>query len=371
MSAHAYGFSFGSFRRWIKFHYLLFGFVSYAAAQSAPDLAGQFTKQDVMIAMRDGIRLHTEIYAPKKASGSLPFLLTRTPYGQALDKAGFNRMLDVYSELARDGYIFVFQDIRGRYGSEGKFVMMRKPHDKTNPNAIDEGTDAYDTIEWLLKNVPNHNGRVGIKGISYGGWLTMMALLDPHPAIKAASEQASPADMFLGDDFHHNGAFRLSYGWEYASRMETTKEQSTFDFDRNDTYEWYLKAGPLSNFAAHYGGGKLPSWNDFVEHPNYDDFWQKQAVTPYLTQSRVPNLNVAGWWDQEDFYGPLKIYETLERTDSRKLNYLVVGPWNHGGWARGTGRKLGIVDFGSDTAKYFREDVEAPWFAYWLKDQGT
>src|SRR5579864_6352798 len=248
------------------------------AAMSPLVAATEFDKTDMMIPMRDGVRLHTEIYAPKRAAERLPFLITRTPYGQGLDAKGFNLMLSAaYAELVQEGYIFVFQDIRGRYKSEGAFVMLRKPRDKRDAKAIDESTDAYDTIEWLLKNVPNHNGRAGMLGISYPGWLTVMAMIDPHPALKAVSEQASPADMYLGDDFHHNGAFRLSYGREYSTRMETSKEQFAFDFDRFDTFDWYLRLGPVSNFNKRYAHGKLPTWNDFVEHPNYDKFWQRQA----------------------------------------------------------------------------------------------
>jgi putative CocE/NonD family hydrolase len=337
---------------------------------SAATLADRFHKTDVMIPMRDGVRLHTELYAPSNALAPLPFLITRTPYGQSLDKQGFNLMLDRYEELARDGYIFVFQDIRGRHASEGQFVMMRPPRDRADAKAVDESTDAWDTVEWLLKNIPHHNGRAGMLGISYGGWLTVMAAIDPHPALKAVSEQASPADMWMGDDFHHNGAFRLSYGLEYSVEMETSKINTPVDFDTFDTFEWYLKLGPLTNFARKYGGGKLPTWNAFVEHPNYDEFWRRQSVTPYLKAPAVPNLNVAGWFDQEDFYGPLKIYSELEKKDSSHWNFLVVGPWNHGGWSKGDGRKLGRIDFGSDTAAYYREKVQAPWFAYWLKDQG-
>ena len=186
-------------------------------------------------------------------------------------------MIFAYREMIPDGYIFVFQDIRGRFGSEGTFVMQRDPRDKSDAKAIDEASDTYDTIDWLVKNVPNNNGRAGVVGISYGGWLTAMTLLDPHPAMKAVSEQASPADMFLGDDFHHNGAFRLSYGFEYAALLETGKTNFTFQFDRYDTYDWYLGLGALSNANAKYFHGTLPTWNDFVEHPNYDEFWQKQA----------------------------------------------------------------------------------------------
>ena len=341
-------------------------------AGGAPSYGDMFSKQDVMIPMRDGVKLHTEIYVPKKATEALPFFLTRTPYGLSDDGEGYSRLLNLYTEMMPDGYIFVFQDIRGRYGSEGTFVMQRDPRDQSDPHSIDEGTDTYDTIDWLLKNVPNNNGRVGEAGISYGGWLTAMSLIEPHPALKAVSEQASPADMFLGDDFHHNGAFRLSYGFEYAALMETGKTNFQFQFDRYDTYEWYLALGPLSNVDALYLHGKLPTWENFVAHPNYDEFWDKQAFTRYFKNLtlKVPNLNVAGWWDQEDFYGPVRIYELLKAHDTNHDDYLAVGPWNHGGWAHGAGSSLGNVDFGSDTAAYFRAKIQAPWFAYWLKGKG-
>jgi hypothetical protein len=338
--------------------------------QNAPDLGEVFQKLDVMIPMRDGVHLHTEIYAPKNAPQPLPFIFERTPYGVADDEKGIATKFRNYGELVSEGYIFVFQDIRGRYKSEGQFVMLRRPRDPHDPQAIDEGTDTYDTIDWLLKNVPNHNGRVGVLGISYGGWLTAMAMIEPHPALKAVSEQASPADMYLGDDFHHNGAFRLSYGFEYAAMMETGKTSFHFQFDRYDTFDWYRALGPLGNVNEQFLHGHVPSWNDFVDHPNYDEFWQKQAVPPYLNRVTVPNLNVAGWWDQEDFYGPQKIYETLEKQDSRHWNYFVAGPWNHGGWAGGAGSALGRIQFGSETSKYFREKIQAAWFAYWLKDKG-
>ena len=341
-------------------------------SQRLPSYSTTFTKQDVMIPMRDDVRLHTEIYVPRNATEPLPFFLTRTPYGLSDDKEGYSGLLNLYREMIPDGYIFVFQDIRGRYGSEGTFVMNRDPRDQSDPHSIDEGTDTYDTIDWLLKNVPNNNGRVGEAGISYGGWLTAMSLIEPHPALKAVSEQASPADMFLGDDFHHNGAFRLSYGFEYAAEMETGKTNVLFHFDRYDLYTWYLELGPLSNVDALYLHGRLPTWENFVAHPNYDEFWKKQAFTRYFQNLtlKVPDLNVAGWWDQEDFYGPVRIFDLLKAHDTNHDDYLAVGPWNHGGWAHGAGSSLGNVDFGSDTAAYFRAKIQAPWFAHWLKGKG-
>src|SRR5487761_744358 len=224
------------------------------------DMSQIFTKTDVMIPMRDGVRLHTEIYVPRNAHGPLPFLITRTQYGTNDDKKGYSKLFNIYQEMIPEGYIFVMQDIRGRYKSEGQFVMQRPPRDPKDPKAIDEATDTYDTIEWLVKNVPNNNGRAGLLGISYGGWLSAMALLDPPPALRAVSEQASPGDMFLGDDFHHNGAFRLSYGFEYAAMMETNKTNYHFRFNRYDTFEWYLDRGPLSNVDKKYLHGELPTW---------------------------------------------------------------------------------------------------------------
>jgi putative CocE/NonD family hydrolase len=321
-----------------------------------------------MVPMRDGVRLNTEVYVPVRAAADqpMPILFRRTPYGVANARPGIS------IRGADDGYIFAFQDIRGRYKSEGQFVMQRAVRDarhRRDPKAIDEATDAYDTIAWLVDNVPNNNGRVGMFGVSYDGWTTAMALTDPHPALRAASPQASPADMWKGDDFHHNGAFRLSYGFEYAAMMETGKESHQFTFDTYDTYEWYLKLGALSNVNPKYLHGEIPTWNDYVAHPDYDAFWQRQAIAPSLTQVTVPTLNVAGWWDQEDFYGPVTIYEALEKLDSRNLNFLVVGPWNHGGWNAAEGRKLGNIDFGSATSKYFRDSIELPFFDFYLKDK--
>ncbi len=338
------------------------------AAAVAQDPTQAFDKTETLVAMRDGARLNTHVYVPKSAREPLPIILFRTPYG--IENRPRGMFGGYFKELAEEGYIFAFQDIRGRYKSEGRFVMIRPPRDKSDPRAIDESTDTYDTIEWLLKTLPNDNGRVGMLGISYDGWTTVMGMLDPHPALRAASPQASPADMWIGDDFHHNGAFRLSYGFEYVALMETTHEQAVFKFDRHDTYEWYLALGALSNANARHFQGKLPTWNDFVAHPNYDEFWKRQAFDAHLDRVAVPTLNVAGWWDQEDFYGPLRIYELLERKDAKGMNFLVVGPWNHGGWGRGEGTALGRIAFGAPTARHFREKIQAPFFAFHLKDKG-
>ncbi len=330
-------------------------------------IVDQYEKREYMIPMRDGVHLHTAVFSPKSRAEALPFLIERSPYGWDSAAIEINTGL---SDLARDGYFLVFQDIRGRYQSEGQFVLQRPVRTTQDDRSIDEGTDTYDTIDWLLKNIPGNNGRAGILGISYGGWLTEMALIEPHPALKAASEQASPADMFLGDDFHHNGAFRLSYGFEYAAMMETGKTNKTFEFQQFDTYDWYLKLGPLTQANARYFDGQRPTWNNFIAHPNYDDFWKAQAVQKIVRSAKVPNLNVGGWFDQEDFAGPWRIFAASETPESRQYNYLVVGPWNHGGWFSGPGRTLKNVDFGSNTGDYFRKNIQARWFAYWLKSQG-
>jgi putative CocE/NonD family hydrolase len=342
---------------------------SQSRAQSGTDIPSTYDRKEFMIPVRDGVHLYTVVFTPKDQRERLPFILQRTPYG--VERMFPPDKRTYVKDLAAEGYIFVCQDIRGRYRSEGTFEMQRFSRDRRNNMSIDESTDTYDTIEWLLKNIPNNNARVGVLGVSYDGWLTVMATLEPHPALKAVSEQATPADMFLGDDFHHNGAFRLSYGFEYAFMEEASKVDTLFPFNVYDTFEWYLHLGPLSNVNENYFHGKLPTWNDFVNHPNYDEFWRKQSLPDRLDAPTVPTMHVAGWWDQEDFYGPIKTYEVLEKKDTKHLNYLVVGPWNHGGWSGGEGRKLGNVAFDTATSKTYRELIQAPWFAYWLKDKGN
>lgn len=345
---------------------LCFFFIPLIAQEKTDALT--FSRKEVLITMRDGVRLNTVIFTPEKLKEQLPFIFLRTPYGVSTrptpDKTPY------VSDMASDGYIFVYQDIRGRYKSEGVFEMQRPMRDKKDPGAIDESTDTYDTIEWLLKNVPGNNGKVGMMGVSYDGWTTMMGAVDPHPALKAASEQATPSDMFIGDDFHHNGAFRLSYAFEYAYMTEHAKVSEQFPFDKYDTYEWYLNLGPLSNVNKKYFHGEIPTWNDYIKHPNYDDFWIKQSMVYRLSSPKVPILHVAGWWDQEDFYGPLKAYEFLEKSDKQNMNFIAIGPWNHGGWRTGNGDQLGNISFGVPTAETFRKTIQAPFFAYYLKGKG-
>ena len=338
-----------------------------ARLEPQEEAAPGFLLTEVMIPMRDGPRLNTKIFVPKDQAAPLPIILLRTPYGIKDAAATFVTELKT---LADEGYIFAFQDIRGKFGSEGTFVMQRPARTPGDTNTLDEGTDTYDTIEWLLKNVSRNNGRVGMLGVSYLGWTTIMGGLEPHPALTAISPQASPADMWLGDDFHHNGAFRLSYAFEYAYMVDGGKESQHFPFDRHDTYDWYLSLGPLGNVNERHLHGKIPTWNDYVAHPDYDEFWKRQTLIPQIRDVKVPTLNVAGFWDQEDFYGPLRIYEALERFDTKHLNQVVVGPWNHGGWSQGSGDRLGRIPFDSSTSKYFRDQVQSPWFAFHLKGKG-
>jgi uncharacterized protein len=324
-----------------------------------------FQKREVMIPMRDGVKLHTVVFSPSNQSEALPILLNRTPYGA--DGPTMEWLNRRHKDFVQDGYIFVFQDIRGRYESEGDFMMDRPLRDKTNPKSIDESTDTFDTIDWLIKNIDKNNGRLGILGVSYDGWLAAVATVDAHPALKASSPQAPMTDAYLGDDFFHNGAFRQSYGFEYVKSMESSKEGTDVSFDK-DAYDWYLGFRTMSRLGEQLGG-KLPTWNAFVSHPNYDEYWQARGAANYLKQTTVPTLVVGGWWDQEDFYGTLKAYEALEKFDRDNKNFLVLGPWNHGGW-NGRGRVLGKIKFGSTTGIYFRREIQAPWFAYYLKGRG-
>ena len=331
--------------------------------QPAPE--AKFEAIEAMIPMRDGVKLHTVICVPKTQTEALPILMQRTPYGANARIAGFLHL--AYKELADDGYIFAFQDIRGKNGSEGDFRMNRPPRDKNDAKSVDESSDTYDTIDWLVKNVKNNNGRVGIFGVSYPGWLAVVPLLEPHPALKALSPQALMGDTWLGDDFFHQGGFRLSYGYEYVFGLESAAGSASPYSGAYDMYEWYLKAGAISNFVK----PTLPTWKDFIEHPTFDAFWKARSASHYLKDPVVPTLHVAGWFDQEDFYGPMKAYAKLEKSDKKSMNYLVVGPWNHGGWRGGEGDKLGNIEFKNATGKYFREKLEAPFFAYYLKGRGA
>jgi putative CocE/NonD family hydrolase len=328
-----------------------------------------YTYQKVMVPVRDGVKLETVILAPANAKGPLPILFRRSPYGVPANAAGAGQ--GSLAALARDGYIFVIQNLRGRFGSEGTFELSSKA-DPENPNATSETSDAYDSIDWLVKNVPNNSGKVGMFGVSYDGLTSAMTLLRPHPALKAISEQASPADQWMNDDDHRYGALRESYAFEYAVYEQADKNANThFNFETYDTYSWYLNLGPLSNINTKYLHGSIPYWNSIVRHPDYDAFWKDEAWVNQIKGAFVPNLNVAGFWDQEDPWGPWEIYRRSEVSDPNHYNVIVAGPWFHGQWHNVKADSIGLVTFGGhDTALEFRERIEAPWFRYWLHGKG-
>jgi len=340
----------------------------FSAAQTTAEKP-IFRYQEVMVPMRDGIHLQTVIMIPVDQTGPLPILLTRTPYG--VPAKAPTSLAPNLKELMADGYILVFQNLRGRFKSEGVFKLSSQVN-LADLKDTNETTDAYDTIDWLVKNVPNNNGRVGIYGVSYAGLTAGLTLLHPHLALKAVSEQASPVDQWMNDDMHRFGALRLSYAFEYSVLEQADKNENThFNFDRYDAYDWYLKLGPVSNINSQVVHNSLPFWNDTAEHPDYDNFWKREAWVNQLHSSPVPNLNVAGFWDQEDPWGPWQIFRLSAENDPNGNNFMVAGPWFHGQWQRDSGESIGPVTFGGhQTSREFRENIEAPFFRYYLHGKG-
>ncbi len=352
------------------------------ANQSADDhglwVRENYVKSEHMIPMRDGVRLFTLVYTPRESLTEVPILLYRTPY--SIGPYGpdeFRSPLGPSPEFDRDGYIFAFQDVRGKFKSEGEFEVIRPlALEPKGPEDVDESTDNYDTIEWLVVNIPGHNGRVGQWGISYSGWQTVMGMVDAHPALEASSPQASPSDMFIGDDWHHNGAFRIMYAFSWLSgnarrRAGPTAERAErFDYGTPWGYEFFLDAGAASQIDELYFHGDVPAWNDFMEHDTYDEFWKRQNVLRHLDNIDHPILNVAGWFDTEDFYGPMSIYQTIEEANPGNESTLAVGPWLHGGWRRMEGDHLGCIEFDSKTSLTFQREVQFPFFQHYLKDEG-
>jgi hypothetical protein len=328
--------------------------------------AGGYERRKLTIPVRDGTRFFAIALIPKGATRPLPILLIRTPFNAAVEFPTA-AVPTAYKELAEDGYMFVTEDIRGRYGSGGTFVTNRAQADPHNPTGTDESTDAYDTIDWLVKNLPDNNGKVGVLGISYRGWLAGLAGVNAHPALKAISPQAPTTDTWLGDDFFHQGAFRETQGVAYTAYVEGGKDPSIPDHDQ---FDFYLRSATLASIATATGVAQLPSWVGFRTHPSWDDYWQSRAMQRVLIRPEVPMLFVGGWWDQEDILGPQLAYHTVERADKDSVNRIVLGPWFHGGWAQRGGDSLGPIRFGSNTADYFREQIQRPWFAYYLHGKG-
>jgi putative CocE/NonD family hydrolase len=352
--------------------FLLFTFW-YTGVYGEARVIEVYTKKTYMIPMRDGVRLFTVVLLPKDCDNKVPILIQRTPYGADFpvkeDSTLSVEWMESVRSMAEEGYIFVFQDVRGKFKSEGRMQIHLPLTHLTKPGTTDESTDTYDSVDWLIKNIAGNNGKAGIFGISYPGWLALVGAVDPHPALKASSEQACMGDLFLGDDFHHNGAFRLSYGFEYTYQVESEKKSVHFPFPQFDLYTWYLNLGSLKNVNDKYFHKKIPTWNNFAAHPSYDDFWQRDSPLSYVSGPQIPILHVGGYYDQEDINGPQLMYRHMEMKDTANRNFICLGPWNHGQWGGKNAESLGKISFGSNTAVWFH-DLQKRWFDFWLKGEG-
>jgi len=339
-----------------------------------------YTKYEYLITMRDGVRLFTSVYVPKNKSEKYPIMLDRTPYSVApYGEDNMRGSLGPSEKFAKDGFIFAFQDVRGRWMSEGEFVNMR-PQRAVHEGSkdIDESTDTYDTVDWLVKNVPNNNGRVGIWGISYPGFYTAAGIIGAHPAVKAASPQAPIADWFVGDDFHHNGALYLPHAYRFFEGFGKPRPgpekppsggRGGGAGDLPDAYTFFLNAGTLADLNEKYLKYGIPFWNEMMQHGTYDEFWQSRDLLRHLVDIKPAVMTVGGWFDAEDLFGALNTYKTIEKTSPGAYNTLVMGPWCHGCWARSEGESLGHVKFGSKTGIFYRDEIEFPFFAHFLKDK--
>jgi putative CocE/NonD family hydrolase len=356
-------------RLWVKLSFAaLLALGSLAEAPASPGLAPavEYERRELTIPMRDGVKLFAVALVPRGATQPLPILLVRTPFVAAREFKTAELPASL-RELGDDGYIFVTQDIRGRGASQGEFVTSRPLADPLDPKGVDESTDAWDTIDWLVKQLPGNNGKVGMLGLSYRGWLAAIAGVRPHPTLKAISPQAPVGDTWLGDDFFHQGAFRQSQAVPYCAYIEGTNGLSIPDYDQ---YQFYLRLGTLDAIGKAAGVDTLPSWKGFRAHPARDEYWKVRALQEVLTRADVPFLFVGGWWDEEDILGPQIGYRTVERQDPRGWNRIVMGPWGHRGLALPGGDSLGPLRFGTRTADHFREQIQRPWFAYYLHDKG-
>jgi len=363
----------------IAFGFLLLAFCSTAQPRgenpNAAYVKDNYTKYEYEIPMRDGKKLFTSVYVPKDQAKKYPFMMDRTPYSvgpYGADK--YKGSLGPSTAFLHDGYIFVYQDVRGRYMSEGIFeeMMPEKEVHKTNSD-VDEGTDTYDTIDWLLKNIPNNNGKVGVWGISYPGFYTTASLLSRHPALVAASPQAPMSDLWR-DDGWHNGAFFLvaNFGFYpgFTNRQDdkpTQRRGGRFNPGTNDGYDFFLKMGPMKNTNDKYYKDTIRLWNEMMDHPDYDQHWKDRNVLYHLHDIKTAVLVTGGWYDAEDLYGAINTYKTLVKKNPKTPVYFTMGPWVHGGWAGGAGDHLGDVDFGGPTGPHYRDDIEFKFFSHYLK----
>ncbi|MFT5862046.1 MAG: putative CocE/NonD family hydrolase [Flavobacteriales bacterium] len=363
-------------KKFLIFAGIVFCF-AFAKAQETPyDVAANYSKQEVTIDMRDGIKLHTTVYSPKDTSKTYPIMMLRTPYScRPYGEDQFRSKIGPNEYMMKEGYIVVYQDVRGRWMSEGAYDNMRAFIPNKTGTQIDEASDTYDTIDWLVKNVENNNGNVGTWGISYPGFYATYSLLSGHPALKAASPQACIGDFFF-DDFHHNGAYLLSY-WRATAVFGYQKEGPTKeswysfpDLKSDDQFDFFLKTGPLSNLDAYYDETN-EFWTQLKEHPNYDEFWRSRGLIQHLENIKPAVMTVGGLYDAEDLYGPWETYKNIEgRSDNN--NTVVFGPWSHGDWARSKKRQaVGNVYFGDDISDYFQKEIETKFFHHWLKGDAT
>lgn len=359
------------------------GITAFAQARVNEDslyIRQNYTKIERMIPMRDGVKLFTSIYLPKDISASkkYPILLNRTPYSSApYGETLFKTSIGPSMHFARDGYVVVYQDVRGKYMSEGDFEAYRPfIPTKKSKTETDESSDTYDTVEWLIRNIEGNNGKVGSWGISAPGYYTTMTAVEAHPALKVASPQAPVTDWFMGDDRHHNGAFFLMGTFAFLSSYGAPRPQPSTAgtppfsaYGTPDSYEFYKNLGPLKNVNDKIFKNQNRIWNQMMENDTYNDFWKARTPVPHLKNIKPAVMVVGGWFDQEDLYGPLKTYQAIESNKPKSPNLLVMGPWIHGGWARGTGESLGNIRFGSKTSAFYQKEIEFPFFNHHLKDQ--
>jgi uncharacterized protein len=360
-------------------------FPAFAPAQEKPAapeedyVKAHYTKYEYRIPMRDGVHLFTSVYVPKDTSQSYPFMIDRTPYSVApYGEDQYKKNLGPSDEFEKAGYIFVYQDVRGRYLSEGTFVEMR-PHidDKKSPQDVDDSSDMYDTLEFLLKRVPNNNGKAGIWGISYPGFYTSASIIDSHPALKAASPQAPMTNLFKGDDAYHGGAFMLDANFGFYTFFKPFDEPSLpkhevpFEMGTPNAYDFYLQAGPTASLDKKYLKGSNPLFNDQLYHTTYDDYWKARDLAPHMKNVKCAVLVVGGWFDAEDLSGPYNTFYAINKFNPETTTTLVEGPWVHGGWARNNGDHLGDAQFNSKTAEFFRRNIQFPFFEYYLKGKGS
>ena len=360
--------------------FFLFAFIilsSFGIAQTVTEIQANYTKYEYRIPMRDGATLFTSVYVPKDTTQTFPIMLNRTPYTVAPYGDGYKTSIGPSVSMMKEKYIFAYQDVRGKFMSDGEYVDVR-PHipQKKSNNDVDESSDTFDTIDWLVKNVPRNNGTVGMWGISYPGFYAAHGLINAHPALKAVSPQAPIGDWFMGDDFHHNGAFFLIDGFNFYRSFGKPRPKLTttwppgFEYPTPDAYRFLLEGGSLASLKKNYYGDTVQFWNELFKHPTYDEFWKARSVPQHLKKITPAVMTVGGLFDAEDLYGPLHMYDAIEKQNPKTYNILVLGPWYHGGWARGEGDYFGNIRFGEKTSVFYQEHIELPFFNYYLKGKG-